>query len=216
MFWVLPDYGVALIFVMAMIVTGMGSADLVMSGFASTTFFTTLGVLGLGAAITSSGLFYRLSLQLVKFFPLTYYWQTVALGFMGVVITALIPQQTARTAISSQMLLNLSESLGYKTPSKASTGLFSATFLGLGQLGFLYLTGSTSNLLAWGLLPRDVRAEFTWGMWFIAALPPTLVVVAVVLISSIFLYRPETRHGSPTKWCKTNSRFLARFRAANG
>ena len=193
MFWVLPDYGVALIFVMAIIVTGLGPADLVLSGFASTTWFTTLGVLGLGAAITSSGLFYRLSLQLVKFFPLTYYWQTIALGFMGVVITALIPQQTARTAISSQMLLNLSESLGYKTPSRASTGLFTATFLGLGQLGFLYLTGSTSNLLAWGLLPSDVRAEFTWGMWFIAALPPALVVVAVVLVSTIFLYRPESQ-----------------------
>ena len=193
MFWVLPDYGVALILVLALIVTGLGSADQVLSGFASTTWFMTLGVLGLGAAITSSGLFYRLSLQLVKFFPLTYYWQTIALGFMGVVITALIPQQTARTAISSQMLLNLSESLGYKTPSRASTGLFTATFLGLGQLGFLYLTGSTSNLLAWGLLPRDVRAEFTWGMWFIAALPPTLVVVAVVLIGTVILYRPETR-----------------------
>ncbi len=192
-FWVFPDYGVALIFVLGLILTGLAPPEEVLSGFASTTWFMTLGVLGLGAAITSSGLFYRLSLQLVRFFPLTYYWQIIALGFMGVVITALIPQQTARTAISSQMLLNLSESLGYKTPSKASTGLFVATFLGLGQLGFLYLTGSTSNLLAWGLLPKDVRAQFTWGYWFLAALPPTLVVIAVVLVSIIFLYRPESQ-----------------------
>jgi anion transporter len=192
-FWVFPDYGVALIFVLGLILTGLGTAEEVLSGFASTTWFMTLGVLGLGAAITTSGLFYRISLQLVRFFPLTYYWQITALGFMGVVITALIPQQTARTAISSQMLLNLSESLGYKTPSKASTGLFAATFLGLGQLGFLYLTGSTSNLLAWGLLPKDVRAQFTWGYWFLAALPPTLVVIAIMLIAIIILYRPETK-----------------------
>ncbi len=192
-FWVFPDYGVALIFVLAMILTGLSPPEEALGGFASTTWFMTLGVLGLGAAITSSGLFYRLSLALVRFFPLTYYWQITALGFMGVVITALIPQQTARTAISSQMLLNLSESLGYKTPSKASTGLFAATFLGLGQLGFLYLTGSTSNLLAWGLLPKDVRAQFTWGYWFIAALPPTLVVIAIVLVAIVFLYRPESK-----------------------
>ncbi len=192
-FWVFPDYGVALIFVLALILTGLGSPEDVLSGFASTTWFMTLGVLGLGAAITSSGLFYRISLQLVRFFPLTYYWQIIALGFMGVVITALIPQQTARTAISSQMLLNLSESLGYKTPSKASTGLFIATFLGLGQLGFLYLTGSTSNLLAWGLLPKDVRAQFTWGYWFLAALPPALVVIAIIIVAIILLYRPETQ-----------------------
>ena len=116
-----------------------------------------------------------------------------AITFMGVVVMALIPQQTARTVITSQMLVNLSESLGYKTPSKASTGLFVASFLGLGQLGFLFLTGSTTSLIAWGLLPSDVRAQFTWGYWFIAALPPTLAVISVILLCTIFLYRPESK-----------------------
>ncbi|HEU4343235.1 MAG TPA: SLC13 family permease, partial [Candidatus Binatia bacterium] len=191
-FRVLPDYGVALIFALGLILTRLATPQTVMGGFASTTWFMTLGVLGLGAAITGSGLFYRLSLHLVRMFPLNYYWQIFATGLMGVVVMALIPQQTARTAITSQMLVNLSESLGYKTPSKASTGLFAASFLGLGQLGFLFLTGSTTSLIAWGLLPRDVRLQFTWGYWFIAALPPTLVVIAIVLFCIIFLYRPES------------------------
>ncbi|HEX7231686.1 MAG TPA: SLC13 family permease [Candidatus Binatia bacterium] len=195
-FWVfrvLPDYGVALVFAMVIILTKLQSPDTVMGGFASTTWFMTLGVLGLGAAITGSGLFYRLSLHLVRMFPLSYYWQIIATGIMGVVVMALIPQQTARTVITSQMLINLSESLGYKTPSKASTGLFVASFLGLGQLGFLFLTGSTTSLIAWGLLPNDVRAQFTWGYWFIAALPPTLVVIVIILLCSIVLYRPESQ-----------------------
>ncbi|HEY6366171.1 MAG TPA: SLC13 family permease, partial [Candidatus Binatia bacterium] len=192
-FWVFPDYGVALIFALGLILTRLANPEVVLGGFASTTWFMTLGVLGLGAAITSSGLFYRLSLQLVRFFPLNYYWQIVALGFMGIVVMALIPQQSARTAIISQMLVNLSESLGYKNPSRASTGLFVASFLGLGQLGFLFLTGSTTSLIAWGLLPADVREQFTWGYWFLAALPPTLVVVIVVLASVMFLYRPESK-----------------------
>jgi len=195
-FWVfrsLPDYGVALAFAMIVILSKLDSAQTVMGGFASTTWFMTLGVLGLGAAITGSGLFYRLSLHLVRLFPLSFYWQIIATGFMGVVVMALIPQQTARTVITSQMLVNLSESLGYKTPSKASTGLFTASFLGLGQLGFLFLTGSTTSLIAWGLLPTDVREQFTWGYWFLAALPPTLVVIIIILGSSIMLYRPESQ-----------------------
>jgi anion transporter len=192
-FRVLPDYGVALAFGMVVILTKLESAATVMGGFASTTWFMTLGVLGLGAAITGSGLFYRLSLHLVRMFPLSYYWQIVATGIMGVVVMALIPQQTARTVITSQMLINLSESLGYKTPSRASTGLFVASFLGLGQLGFLFLTGSTTSLIAWGLLPTDVRAQFTWGYWFIAALPPTLVVILIILGCTVLLYRPESR-----------------------
>jgi anion transporter len=195
-FWVfraLPDYGVALAFAMVIILTKLESAQTVMGGFASTTWFMTLGVLGLGAAITGSGLFYRLSLHLVRMFPLSYYWQIFATGIMGVVVMALIPQQTARTVITSQMLVNLSESLGYKTPSKASTGLFVASFLGLGQLGFLFLTGSTTSLIAWGLLPSDVRQQFTWGYWFIAALPPTLVVIVIILLCTVLLYRPESQ-----------------------
>ena len=195
-FWVfraLPDYGVALIFAMIVILTKLESAQTVMGGFASTTWFMTLGVLGLGAAITGSGLFYRLSLHLVRMFPLSYYWQIIATGIMGIVVMALIPQQTARTVITSQMLVNLSESLGYKTPSRASTGLFVASFLGLGQLGFLFLTGSTTSLIAWGLLPSDVRAQFTWGYWFLAALPPTLIVAAIVLVCTILIYRPESQ-----------------------
>ncbi len=137
-FWVfrsLPDYGVALVFAMAVILTKLESAPTVMGGFASTTWFMTLGVLGLGAAITGCGLFYRLSLHLVRMFPLNFHWQVIATGIMGVVVMALIPQQTARTVITSQMLINLSESLGYKTPSKASTGLFVASFLGLAARG---------------------------------------------------------------------------------
>ena len=192
-FWVFPEYGVALMFALGLILSDLARPDVVLSGFASTTWFMTLGVLGLGAAITGSGLFYRLSLQLVRFFPLLYYWQIVALGLMGIVVMALIPQQSARTAIISQMLLNLSDSLGYKNPSRASTGLFVASFLGLGQLGFLFLTGSTTSLIAWGLLPEDVRAQFTWGYWFLAALPPTLVVTVIVLSAAIFLYRPESQ-----------------------
>lgn len=193
MFCVFPDYGVALLFALATILTGLGKPEVVLGGFISTTWFMTLGVLGLGAGITGSGLFYRLSLVLVRFFPLNYYWQVGALGFTGIVVMALIPQQTARTAITSQMLVNLSESLGYKTPSKASTGLFAASFLGLGQLGFLFLTGSTTSLIAWGLMPQDVREQFTWGYWCLAALPPTLLVVVVVLVGIMFLYRPEAQ-----------------------
>ncbi len=213
-FWVfraLPDYGVALLFAMLVILTKLDSAQTVMGGFASTTWFMTLGVLGLGAAITGSGLFYRLSLHLVRMFPLSYYWQIIATGIMGVLVMALIPQQTARTVITSQMLVNLSESLGYKTPSKASTGLFVASFLGLGQLGFLFLTGSTTSLIAWGLLPADVRAQFTWGYWFMAALPPTLVVIGVILICTILLYRPESQPKISYTMVRTQLNILGRL-----
>jgi anion transporter len=210
-FWVfrlLPDYGVALIFALGFILTGLAKPEVVLGGFASTTWFMTLGVLGLGAAITSTGLFYRFSLQLVRYFPLKYNWQIFALGIMGIVVMALIPQQSARTAIISQMLLNLSESLGYKNPSRGSTGLFVASFLGLGQLGFLFLTGSTTSLIAWGLLAPEVRGQFTWGYWFLAALPPTLIVTAIIVGATMLLYQPESQSQVSYKMVQTQLEIL--------
>jgi anion transporter len=207
-FWVLPDYGVAFIFALGLILSGLASRETVLGGFSSTTWFMTLGVLGLGAAITGSGLFYRLSLHLVRFFPLSFYWQVAGMGLMGVVVMALIPQQTARTVVISQMLVNLSESLGYKTPSKASTGLFAASFLGLGQLGFLFLTGSTTSLIAWGLLPADVRSQFTWGYWFLAAAPPALIVLAIILAAITLIYRPESEPKISYKMVQTQLEVL--------
>ncbi|HEY3041711.1 MAG TPA: SLC13 family permease [Pyrinomonadaceae bacterium] len=207
-FWVLPEHGVALIFALGLILYNLESPDLVLSGFSSSTWFMSLGVLGLGAAITGSGLFYRMSLQLVRCFPLTFFWQNIALGVMGVTVAALIPQKSARATVISQMLVNLSESLGYKTPSKASTGFFAASFLGLGQLNFLFLTGSTATLLAWGLLPTGVRATFTWGRWFLAAFPPALVTIIIVLTSTYFLYRPETESAISYKMIRSQLEIL--------
>ncbi|HET7392265.1 MAG TPA: SLC13 family permease [Candidatus Binatia bacterium] len=208
MFRVFPEYGVALLFAIGMIISGLARPEVVLSGFSSSSWFMTLGVLGLGAAITSSGLFYRLSLQLVRVFPLGYRWQIVAMGFMGIVVMALIPQQSARTAIISQMLMNLSESLGYKNPSKASTGLFVASFLGLGQLGFLFLTGSTTSLIAWGLLPEEVRAQFSWGYWFYAASVPTFTVVVIVIAATLILYKPESQARVSYKMVQTQLQIL--------
>ena len=208
MFRVFPEYGVALLFAIGMIISGLARPEAVLSGFSNSSWFMTLGVLGLGAAITSSGLFYRLSLQLVRVFPLVYRWQIVAMGLMGIVVMALIPQQSARTAIISQMLMNLSESLGYKNPSKASTGLFVASFLGLGQLGFLFLTGSTTSLIAWGLLPEEVRAQFSWGYWFYAASVPTFTVILIVLSATLILYKPESQARVSYKMVQTQLQIL--------
>jgi di/tricarboxylate transporter len=68
----------------------------------------------------------------------------------------------------------------------------------------LFLTGSTTSLIAWGLLPTDVREQFTWGYWFLAALPPTLVVIVIILGSSIISFGPNRNRRFPTPWCGRN------------
>ena len=69
---------------------------------------------------------------------------------------ALIPQQSARTAIISQMLVNLTESLGYKNHSKASTGLFVASFLGTPPMNLIEREGGSMGFRPENFLPKEL------------------------------------------------------------
>ena len=174
-----------------------------MGGFASTTWFMTLGVSGLGAAITGCGLFYRLSLHLVRLFPLSYHWQIIATGIMGVVVMALIPQQTARTVITSQMLINLSESLGYKTPSKASTGLIRRELSRPGPTGISILDRLHHQLDRLGLVADRCARAIHLGLLVFGRAAADFGCHRHHLAVTIFLYRPETQSKISYKMVQT-------------
>ena len=55
---------------------------------------------------------------------------------------------------------------------------------------FVFLNGSNTCLLAWGLLPADERARFTLAHWFLAALPFGLLIAAGSLAALFLLFRP--------------------------
>jgi di/tricarboxylate transporter len=63
-------------------------------------------------------------------------------------------------------------------------------------------------LIAWGLLPADVRSQFTWGYWFLAALPPTLIVLIIVLAAIIVIFRPESEPKISYKMVQTQLEVL--------
>ena len=62
-------------------------------GFATSTWFLMLGILGLAAALARSGLLYRITLVAVRRFPPTFVGQILALLTAGIVSTVLIPRR---------------------------------------------------------------------------------------------------------------------------
>jgi di/tricarboxylate transporter len=65
-----------------------------------------------------------------------------------------------------------------------------AAYIGSNPMLFMFLNGSTSCLLALGLLPEATRARFDFTFWFIAALPLALVVGAGSLLMLLLVLRP--------------------------
>jgi hypothetical protein len=81
-FWVFPDYGVALIFALGLILSGVGKADVVLGGFARHNVVYDFGSAGSGCGVTGSGLF-TVSRCNSSILPLNYYWQIVAWASWG-------------------------------------------------------------------------------------------------------------------------------------
>jgi len=193
-FWafdVVPDYVVGLGMILGWILFNVVPAEIAVSGFIASPFFLIIGVLGIAASLQSSGLLFRLALQVLRRFPLTYRGQALGLALSGTAITPGIPDVTSGVAVASPIILALSDSLGYARRSSGSAGLAMAAVLGFGQMSPFFLTGAAENLLAWGLLPEAARVQITWGSWALAALPLALVTFVAGFTATMLYFPPE-------------------------
>ena len=185
-----PDYVVALGMGIAWVLLRVAPTATAFGGFATSTWFLMLGVLGLGAALARSGLLYRITLIAVRRFPPTFVGQTGALFTAGIVSTILIPSSQARVTFMGPVVLGLADTLKYPPRGRGSAGLAMAAFTGFSLATTLFLTGTTTCLLAWRVLPEATRAHVTWLAWLEAVLVLEAVSLGAALAWIVWRYRP--------------------------
>ena len=186
----LPDYVVALGMGIAWVLLRVAPTATAFGGFATSTWFLMLGVLGLGAALARSGLLYRITLIAVRRFPPTFVGQTGALFTAGIVSTILIPSAQARVTFMGPVVLGVADTLKYPPRGRGSAGLAMAAFTGFSLATTLFLTGTTTCLLAWRVLPEATRAQVTWLAWLEAVLVLEAVSLGAALAWIVWRYRP--------------------------
>ncbi|MHB8157957.1 MAG: SLC13 family permease [Desulfocucumaceae bacterium] len=167
--------------------------DRAFSGFSSPSWFLILGVLAITAAISKTGLMYRLALIFISFFPASYIGQTLAWTLAGTLLTPVIPSSNGRAALVSPMLLELIQTLRLKPCSQGSAGLAMSCLLGFGHMSVLFMNGAAVCYLVYGLLPPESATTINYGYWFKAALPMSLVFLILSYCAIIFLYRHNER-----------------------
>ncbi len=89
---------VALALPVLAVLFGTTTAEKAFSGFSNPAWFLVLGVFAISAAISKTGLLYRLVLLVVRHFPPNYMGKTMALAFSGLVLTPIIPSSLGRAA----------------------------------------------------------------------------------------------------------------------
>ncbi len=186
-----PDFVIALAMVTAWGLLGLAPLSLAFAAFTSSSYLVALAALGLAAAMTRSGLLFRIALFLLRTFPATYGAQVLALLVGGVCVTPLMPLAIARVATIAPLVQELSQNLGFPARSRGSAGLSFAGMLGYGAFSSIFMTGLAMNFFVLELLPASDRAKVDWLKWVIYAAPAGLVILLGTVLLLLVLFRPE-------------------------
>lgn len=194
MMWVfrlVPEYVPAVFIIFATVLLGLAPEQILLSGFASESFFLALSVFGLGAVIIKSGIFYRLSLLLLLHLPKRVSVLQGLVFTIGAIITPLLSAQSSRVALMAPFLEDLSRSANFKPKSALANSLVCCAFQGTILLSAFFLTGKSSNFVLLGMLSKQMQWQFGWLSWFIAASLPGLLLVAAFFILVKCQFKPN-------------------------
>jgi branched-chain amino acid transport system substrate-binding protein len=170
---------------------GVAAPEKAFSGFSSPSWFLVLGVFAITAAISRTGLMYRMVLLFVKRFPPHYASQTFALAMSGLLLTPVIPSSNGRAALAGPLAVTICDTLRFKKGSPGAIGIAMACLLGFGHMSFMFMNGTATCFLALGLLPPDVGGRVTWTSWLASSLPLGLVYFIASFCCIFLLYRPN-------------------------
>lgn len=193
-FEIFEEHVIAILLLLSWLLLEIVPTNTALAGFGESSWFFALGVLGIGAAVTTSGLLYRLALQLLRILPPIHNFYSFSLLAAGLFITPMFPENKGRIGIMAPLSQTISEALGYGARSNGSAGLAFSSLIGFTQLTFMFLTGATYCLVGWNVLPANARSEFGWVSWFGAALPAGLLTVLLFYFAIRFLFPVEDQN----------------------
>ncbi|MCP4134865.1 MAG: cyclic nucleotide-binding domain-containing protein [bacterium] len=192
-FRLLPEYVPAVFLILASIILGIVPTEVVLAGFSSGSFFMALSVFGIGAVLVSSGLTYRLALLLLKRAPQSQTGYEAAMILVGILLTPVLPSANGRVALIMPILEDMLHSIKYKWGGIASTRLAAALFTGTTAFSAIFLTSKSINFAVYDLFPVQVKLQFSWGYWVIAAaLAGGILFLGHFFLSWLFFRNDET------------------------
>lgn len=191
MLWVfslVDEFVPPLIAVVACLFIGMVPSSVALSGFASPTLMTLLGVFALSATISASGLSYRAIMWLLLKLPDRAVWQQSALLSSGYVLSAITPSGNSRFALLLPLYRDMADGLRLPKAGLMTTGLMAATFSGAMLFSPMMSTSKGPNLTALSMLPVQIQEQFLGLFWLVAAAVAALLQTVLHLLAMHFIF----------------------------
>ncbi|MDX6916825.1 DASS family sodium-coupled anion symporter [Pectobacterium carotovorum] len=178
--------------------TPSGAIQTALSDLNSSLIWLIVVAFMIARGFIKTGLGRRIALQMIRLLGKRTLGLAYGLAFADLVLSPAMPSNTARCGgIIYPIADSLSRSFDSKPEdaSRGKIGTFLITCIGNVNdvTAALFMTAYTGNLLA-VKLAANAGVTITWGSWFLAALVPCLISLAVVPLLVYWLTKPEIRH----------------------
>jgi len=188
-FGMVPEFIPGLFCILSLLILDIAPSGVILSGFASGSFFMALSLFGLGAVLMGSGLTYRMVLWLSRFIPKTEFWYATSLFLTGLVMTPILPSANGRIGLLAPILKDTIDATGVKPGGRAASHLAFAVFSGASLLSHVFLSSKSANFVVYGLLPIQIQQQFSWIYWLQASLVIGLSTLILYFISTKLLFK---------------------------
>ncbi|MEQ9884942.1 DASS family sodium-coupled anion symporter [Pectobacterium zantedeschiae] len=178
--------------------TASGAIQTALSDLNSSLIWLIVVAFMIARGFIKTGLGRRIALQMIRLLGKRTLGLAYGLAFADLVLSPAMPSNTARCGgIIYPIADSLSRSFDSnpEDASRSKIGTFLITCIGNVNdvTAALFMTAYTGNLLA-VKLAANAGVTITWGSWFLAALVPCLISLAVVPLLVYWLTKPEIRH----------------------
>jgi L-tartrate/succinate antiporter len=199
----LPPAAVGLIGVTAATVLGHVApkpADAIkwgLSGFSDGTVWLIFGALILSTGYEKTGLGRRIALSLVRLMGRSTLGLGYAVMLADLAIAPFTPSNTGRSAgVIYPIVRSIPALFGSEpgpTARRIGAYLLWTSFAATAVTSSMFLTALAPNLLAVGLIRREVSLDLTWSRWMLGFLPVGAILIATLPLLVYVIYPPEIR-----------------------
>ncbi len=199
----LPPAAVGLIGVTAAAVLGhvetkpADSIRWALSGFGDSTVWLIFGSLTLSLGYEKTGLGRRIALSLVRIMGKSTLGLGYAVTLADLALAPVTPSNTGRSAGVIYPIVRgipaLYDSAPGPTARRIGGYLMWTAFAATAVTSSMFLTALAPNLLAVGLMKRELGLEVDWSRWMLGVLPVGALLIALLPLAVYVIYPPEVR-----------------------
>jgi len=190
----IPTYASALLAMCMLVFTGGWTQKEVLAVFGQDVIWLMLAAFVITSGMEKSGFAKRLALFIVSKFGTTANKALISLGVVNLLLAFIVPSTTARAAMLlpiCMMILKVYKAEAGKSNFGKNMMIQEIIFNNISTEGIL--TATSGQIMAVGYILDMTGKNVTWGDWFKASMPITIVALIIAMIIGNFLFPSEVK-----------------------